>query len=190
MLMTVSTPHMGEPYRPACARWYALYTRSRYEKKVHDDLCGRGVESFLPLIEEVHLWSDRKKKVLEPLFRGYVFVRTDLQARSRILQTPGVVRFVGIRHLPSPIPDEQINWIRILINAPDALRREEYVAVGERVRISAGPFCGVVGFVLRVKESLRVVVSLEAIARSVSVEVPLEFLEPVEKSGRVCVVRV
>lgn len=190
MPMIVPIPQMGEPHRAACARWYALYTRSRYEKKVNDDLHGRGIESFLPLIEEVHLWSDRKKKVLEPLFRGYVFVRTDLRDRVPILQTPGVVRFVGIGHIPSPIRDEEINWIRILINAPDAVRREEYIAAGETVRVIAGPFRGVEGFVLRVKDCTRVVVSISTIAQSVSVEVPSEFLERVNQTQRVSAVRV
>lgn len=165
------------------ARWYALYTRSRFEKKVAAHLHDRGFESFLPLIEEVHCWSDRRKRVWEPLFRGYVFVRTELKQKVPVLQTPGVVRFVGIRHAPSPIPDEQINWIRVLINAPDALRREAYVATGDTVRIVAGPFRGVEGFVMRVKDSMRVVVSLAAIAQSVSVEVPSEFVEPVRASA-------
>lgn len=187
--MITPTLQMGKPHRTVCARWYALYTRSRYEKKVTDDLRGRGIESFLPLIEEVHLWSDRKKRVLEPLFRGYVFVRTDLREKIPILQTPGVVRFVGIRHVPSPIPDEQINWIRILINAPDALHREQYVAVGETVRIVAGPFRGVEGFVLRVKDCTRVVVSISTIAQSVSVEVPSEFLETVNQTQHICAAR-
>lgn len=162
-----------------CTRWYALATRSRYEKKVASDLRANGFESFLPLIEEAHRWSDRKKKVLEPLFRGYVFIRTDLRSRVAILQTPGVVRFVGIRHRPSPVPDMQINWIRILIQAPDAVRRESYLEVGETVRIIAGPFRGVEGFVMKVKDSTRVVVSLSTIAQSVSVEVAPEFVEPI-----------
>jgi transcription antitermination factor NusG len=177
--MAFSTLQMSNAHRFACPRWYALYTRSRYEKKVDLDLRSRGIESYLPLVQEVHCWSDRKKKVWEPLFRGYVFVRTDLREKVSILQTPGVVRFVGIRHVPSSIPDEQINWIRILTNAPDALRRETYLAVGETVRITAGPFRGVEGFIVRVKDCTRVVISLAAIAQSVSVEVPAEFVEPV-----------
>jgi len=158
-------------------RWYALYTRSRFEKKIDRDMQERGIESFLPLVEEVHVWSDRKKKVFEPLFRGYVFVRTDLKNKLSILQTDGVVQFVSIRNVPSPIPDEQMNWVRILAESPDAIRREEYVAVGETVRVVAGPFKGVEGFVVKVKDSARVVVSLHSIAQAVSVEVMPEFLE-------------
>lgn len=165
---------------PDLARWYALYLRSRFEKKIDMDLRQRGIESFLPLVEEVHVWSDRKKKVLEPLFRGYLFVHTDLRNKYEILQTDGVVRFVGVHHVPSPIPDEQINWIRILAHSPDAIRREEYVKVGDAVRVVVGPFRGVEGIVMKTKDSTRVVVSLDSIAQSVSVEVAPEFLEKLD----------
>jgi len=66
------------------------------KKKVYEDLGKKEVETFLPLIEEMHIWSDRKKKVMEPLFRGYIFVKTDLRDKETILMTDGVVRFVGI----------------------------------------------------------------------------------------------
>lgn len=182
-MILVPTPGNGYALGES-PRWYAVYTRSRWEKKIETDLSRRGIESFLPLIEEVHVWSDRRKKVQEPLFRGYVFVKTTMRDRLAVVQTEGVVRFVGVRNTPSPIPDEQINWIRILINAPDAVRREQYVNVGDLVRVIAGPFRGVEGYVMRVKDSTRVVVSLAAIAQSVSVEVASEFLERVAVSAQ------
>jgi len=160
-------------------RWYALYLRSRYEKHAHHALQDKGVESFLPLVEEVHTWSDRKKRVEEPLFRGYLFVRTDLTNKLAILQTDGVVHFVGIGGKVSPIPDEQINWVRILVRHPDRVLRESYIAEGERVRVIAGPFIGLQGYVLKVKSSTRVVVSLDVIAQSVSVDIEPAFLERV-----------
>lgn len=152
-------------------RWYAIYLRSRYEKKVDLLLRQKGVETFLPLIEEFHVWSDRKKKVLEPLFRGYLFVRTDLRGKWAILETDGVVKFVGSGQNPSAIPDKQIESIRIAGGIPSKIRRESYLATGERVRVGAGPFEGVEGFVLAVKGSTRVVISVECISQSVSVEV-------------------
>ena len=165
---------------PINACWYALYLRSRYEKHAHQLLLGDGVESFLPLIEEVHTWSDRKKKVEEPLFRGYLFVKTDLKNRVSILQTDGVVQFVRIGAKPSPIPDEQINWVKILVGHPDRVVRESYMSESQRVRVSAGPFIGLQGYVLKVKSSTRVVVSLDAIAQSVSVDIEPELLERLE----------
>ena len=102
-------------------RWYALYLRSRYEKRTSAELQRKNIDCFLPLIEGVRVWSDRRKKVREPLFRGYVFVKTDLRNKVDVLSTDGVVRFVGIRNQPSPIPEEQINWIRIIVDYPDAV---------------------------------------------------------------------
>jgi transcription antitermination factor NusG len=161
----------------ATPKWYALYLRSRYEKKVYEDLGKKEVETFLPLIEEVHIWSDRKKKVLEPLFRGYVFVKTDLRDKETILMTDGVVRFVGINYKPSWIPEAQIDWLRRIVGESMDVQREQYLKVGEKVRIIAGPLIGVEGIVSRVHGISRVVVSITAIEQSVSVQVPAELLE-------------
>lgn len=165
-------------------QWYALYLHSRCEKKVSFELVGKNVEAFLPLIEEVHKWRDRKKKVLEPLFRGYVFVKTDLRDNGKILATDGVVRFVGINHRPSAIPEAQIDWVRRIIGQPQDIRRERYVEVGNKVRVVAGPLLGVEGYVLRKQGVSRVVISIEAIAQSVSLQVPTEILEAVHPSNK------
>ncbi len=157
--------------------WYALYLRSRFEKTTHSELLNKGFDAFLPLVEEIHVWSDRKKRVVEPLFRGYVFVRMGLHQRYEALETPGVVQLVGIKNRPSPIPDEQINWLKLLTKTPDAIRREEYMSVGDRVRVIHGPLAGLEGFVVQVKGRTRVVIALEAIAQAVSVEVDPMFVE-------------
>ena len=167
--------------------WYALYLRSRFEKKVFKDLQEKNIEVFLPLIEEVHVWSDRKRKVMEPLFRGYVFVKTSLKDRYSILETGGVVRFVGIREKPSLIPEEQIEWLRRIIASPEHVKREYYLNVGERVRVIGGPLMGVEGIIKQLNGETRVVVSLDAIAQSVSVEVRSDLVEKkgVEKKEEV-----
>lgn len=152
-------------------RWYALYLRSRHEKIVDQRLREKGVETLLPLIEEVRQYRDRKKKVLEPLFRGYLFVRIDLMSRLQVVQTEGVVRIVGNGVRPSHIPENQIEWMRIAMGCPSKIHRESCLAVGDAVRIATGPFAGIQGSVLRQKDSLRVVVSVECIGQSVSVEI-------------------
>jgi len=161
----------------ATPKWYALYLRSRYEKKVYEDLGKKEVETFLPLIEEVHIWSDRKKKVMEPLFRGYIFVKTDLRDKEIILMTDGVVRFVGINYKPSWIPESQIDWLRRIVAESIDVRREQYLEVGGQVRVIAGPLIGVEGIVRRLHGISRVVVSITAIEQSVSIQVPAELLE-------------
>ena len=161
----------------ATPEWYALYLRSRHEKKVSVALAKKHVETFLPLIEELHLWSDRKKKVLEPLFRGYIFVKTDLRDKETIVTTDGVIRFVGINHKPSWIPASQVDWLRRMVGGSVEVRREKYLDVGEKVRISAGPLIGIEGTVRWIHGISRVVVSITAMEQSVSVQVPAELLE-------------
>lgn len=165
-------------------RWYALYLRSRFEKKVFKDLQEKNVESFLPLIEEVHVWSDRKRKVQEPLFRGYVFVKTDLRDRYAILETDGVIRFVGIREKPSVVPEQEIDWLRRIIHKPDHVQRERYLDVGEQVRVIAGPLLGVEGIIKHVNGQARVVISLSSIVQSVSVQVDADLLERIAPKDR------
>jgi transcription antitermination factor NusG len=166
----------------ADARWYALYLRSRYEKKVHTELQKKNVESFLPLVEELHTWSDRKKKIQEPLFRGYIFVNTDLRNKASILMTDGVVRFVGLNSKPSSIPDLQIDWLRRIVQESIGMRLEQYVSIGERVRVIAGPLIGVEGIVTRMQGVSRVVVSIAAIEQSVSIQVPANYLEVITQT--------
>jgi transcription antitermination factor NusG len=157
-------------------KWYALYLRSRYEQKTHAELTKKGIESFLPLIEVTRIWSDRKKKIKEPLFRGYLFVKTDLRNTIDIVQTDGVVRLVGIGR-PSPIPEEQINWIRLLTEHPEIIQREKYISIGQKVRVIAGIFGGLEGFVMKEKGTHKVVVTIESIQQSVSLEIPASQLE-------------
>lgn len=158
-------------------RWYALYVRSRFEKKVDRVLQEKGVESFLPITNEIHRWSDRKKKIKELLFRGYVFVHTDLQNKYNILATDGVVYIVGVHGKPTPIPEEQINWLKILIQHPQVLHRENAFSSGERVKIFAGPFTGIKGVVTKVKGSSRVVILIDAIRQAISVDVTPDILQ-------------
>jgi transcription antitermination factor NusG len=168
----VAQTHSGD-----AKRWYALYLRSRHEKVVDAKLRDKEIETYCPMIEELHQYSDRKKRVLEPLFRGYLFVRTDLHNKVTILQTGGVVNFVGVGMKPSPIPDIQIANIQIATGSPSRIKREPYLATGEKVMVIAGPFEGIRGYVCAFKASMRVVISVDCIGQSVSVEVSPESLK-------------
>jgi transcription antitermination factor NusG len=152
---------------------------------VYAKLLENSTEAFLPLLMEVRRWSDRKKKVALPLFPGYVFVRIDWRDRIKVLPIDGVVRFVQIGGHPSPIPDEQIHWVRIVIGSPDHVKRVPYLAVGNEVRVTSGPFAGVRGFVQRTEGKTRVVISLQCISRAVSVEVNPACVEKVVLPGGV-----
>ena len=152
-------------------KWYAIYVRSRHEKQVHSTFLQRGVYSYLPLIDTIRQWADRKKKVSLPLFNGYVFVRIDLREILKVLTVDGVVRIVGSGRNPIPIPDEQIDAIRLILNEDYRTEDIPFFKEGESVKIVAGPLRGLSGFLLRNTSKLRFVVSVEMIGRSVAVEI-------------------
>ena len=95
------------------ARWYAVQTVPRHEKKVSSELAAKDIGCFLPTVSKLRQWSDRKQIIVEPLFAGYVFARlvTDSTARIALLRTSGVVGLVGVRGVGIPIPETEINSI-------------------------------------------------------------------------------
>ena len=96
--------------------WYAVYTRSRHEKVVAEELWQRKIEVFLPLRSVISKWKDRRKEVQFPLFPGYIFVRTDVREhRLDILKVPSVVRIIGFNNEPAPIPAEQVDAVKTLV---------------------------------------------------------------------------
>ncbi|MGD1046131.1 MAG: UpxY family transcription antiterminator [Bacteroidota bacterium] len=158
-------------------KWYAIYVRSRFEKKVHTRLLQQNIETYLPLIEVVRLWSDRKKRIQEPLFKGYLFVRINIREKLNVLKADGVVKFIGIKDMPSAISDDQINLIKNILHSGESLKREKYPAIGERVEVVAGPLRGIRGIVSQVRGSTKLIILVDAISRAFSAEVQPEFLK-------------
>ncbi len=163
------------------SHWYAVYVRSRYEKKVHQMLCEQEVVSFLPLLDTWKQWSDRKKKVSDPLFRGYVFVNIDLRKDTiNVLDTEGVVKFIGIGRKPSIIGDKDIDWLRKLVREPDAVNRTvNSLPAGQKVRVLAGPFKDFEGVVVKQGRETRLVVFFDTIMQGVEVSIFPDLLVPV-----------
>ena len=160
--------------------WYAVYVRSRHEKSVYSALLDKGIDASLPMRTVVRKWSDRKKKMQIPLFRGYVFVNIDVKIDNlNVLQTAGVVKFIGIRNKPSRIPDEQIHWMHMLVAESDTVRAEKEIPVGQRVRVMIGPFKGIKGVVKRVGSRSRLVVLLESIKQAISIDIKPEYIEKI-----------
>jgi len=155
------------------ARWYAAYTCANHEKRVGAELGARQVEHFLPLYSSVRRWKDRRVQLELPLFPGYVFVRLALRDRMRVVQIPSVVRLVGFGGLPTALPDTEMEIMRSGLSQCLRAEPHPFLTVGRRVRITGGPFAGLEGVVKRGKRSLRLVVSLELIQRSVAVDVDI-----------------
>jgi transcription antitermination factor NusG len=161
-------------------RWYALHTRVRHEKSVERRLRDRGMEVFLPTTLEVHRWSDRKTKVEVPLFSCYVFVRCALSAedRTRVYQVESVHGFVGVRGASLPIPDEQIESIQKVLTQ-SAGRSHPFLQVGQRIRIRGGAMDGVEGVFLSENGDHSLIISVDAIQRSMAVRIDGYDVEPV-----------
>ncbi|MBZ5650149.1 MAG: UpxY family transcription antiterminator [Acidobacteriia bacterium] len=152
--------------------WYVVQTRYRFESKVAAQLRGKGVETFLPLVNESHRWSDRQKTVSLPLFSGYVFVRLQPSApwRTRVLRTEGVMGFVQVHGDASPIPSRQIDDLRRLLAQKLPCALHAFLRVGQRVRIRGGCLDGLEG-VLAQSSRKTLVISIGCIERSVAVTI-------------------
>jgi transcriptional antiterminator NusG len=151
--------------------WYAIWTRSRHEKLVRDQLQQKHVEVFLPTITKWSRWKDRKKQIEWPLFPGYCFARFDAEARLPVLKCEGVVSIVGVEGHPSPIPSIEIDSIRQLIDSELAFDPCPLIKEGMMVEVKAGPLKGVVGRLVRKGSHARLVLSVDLIGQAVSVEV-------------------
>lgn len=161
------------------ARWYAVSTRSRHEKRVRDLLQRTRIETFLPLFETVHRWRNGNHYVQLPLFPGYAFVHIVLRDRLHVLKVPGVVRLVGFNGSPVPLDDEEVENIRRILAAGIKAAPHPYLTVGRRVRITTGPLAGCEGILRRRKSGLRAVLSIDLIQRSIMVDVEAAWLEPI-----------
>ena len=164
------------PTPDAC--WYAAYTAPCREKRVLDHLVGRQIESFLPLYLSSRKWKNGCSVELErPVFPGYVFVRMAVTERVRVLEVPSVLSIVSRGRVPEPLDDDAITTMRASLHLRN-VEPHPYLVVGEHVSIFAGPFAGLSGIVLRKKNSLRVVITLDLLMQSMAVEVDIEHLQP------------
>lgn len=157
--------------------WYALYTRSRHEKFVAAELRKKGIETFLPLRKVERHWSDRIKTIEDPIFSGYLFVRTPLRNQLDILKTRGSVRLVGFNSHPSPIPEKAIEALHRFLNEEIAMDPYPHLAAGDRVYVRSGTLRGVEGFIVRKNKHTRLVISLDLLLQSVSVEIDEALVE-------------
>jgi transcription antitermination factor NusG len=167
-----------DPDPGAAFDWYAVWTRSRHEKHVRDQLQQKRYEVFLPTVTRWSRWKDRKKQIEWPLFPGYCFVRFDGIERLPILKCDGVVAIVGIDGHPTPIPAIEIESIRTLIQSELAFDPCPLIKEGMMVEVKAGPLRGVVGRLVRKGSRARLILSVDLIGQAVSVEVDAADVKP------------
>ena len=159
--------------------WYALYTRHQHEKNSARILANKGFDTFLPLYTAAHQWKDRVRRVSLPLFPCYVFIRGGINRRFEVLTTPGIHSWVGVAGNPSPIPDEEIDSVRQVVENTLRVEPHPFLKCGDWVRVTSGPLVGIEGILVRKKNLFRLVLSVELVEKSVAVEVDASVVERV-----------
>jgi transcriptional antiterminator RfaH len=157
----------------ADTKWYAVHTRWQHEKFVVNQLERSGIETFLPLITEIHRWSDRQKLVRLPLFSCYTFVHMQMSTELwyKVMQTNGLLGFVGGRGGGIPIPNSQIENLRVLLANDVPYRLCPFLKIGQRVRICGGALDGIEGRLTARNGDRTLVVSVDPIQRSIAVRI-------------------
>ncbi len=162
--------------------WRVFYTFPRAEKKCEKRLSDHGINVFLPKHTVVRQWSDRKKKVVEPLFRNYIFARVGERDRLRVLQTDGIVRCVSFQGKPAVVQDDVIGQLRLAIERTGDFAVVDYVPrpkVGAQVVVTEGPLKGLRGEIREHRGQTNVLVAITAIRQALRVNVPGAWVEKV-----------
>jgi transcription antitermination factor NusG len=155
------------------SNWYAIHTVARHEKRVAAQFEEKRVCTFLPLLRQIHRWSDRRSVVEIPMFSCYAFVRMVqiVEERLKVLRTPGVLGFVGSERQGTQIPEEQIESLRKVIREKLPCLPHPFITFGKRVRICGGSLDGIEGILMREGRDQSLVISVELLQRSVSIRV-------------------
>ena len=159
--------------------WYAIYVKSKSEKKVASELAKNGINHYLPIKKVLKQWSDRKKWVEEPLFRSYVFVNIDPKDYYTVLQTHGVVKYITFEGKAVSIPQQQIDAIRYFLSeeSPEVLESYRWNE-GQKVEIISGSMTGLIGKLIEIKGKNWLKVEIEAIGHSITIQIQKNKLKP------------
>ena len=164
------------------SKWYAVYTRPRFEKQVLKSLHDRGIEVYLPLIKTMRQWSDRKKMVEIPLFSSYVFVHIDRSSYDQVLQTHGAVKYITFEGKAATIPSEQIDNLKIIVDSNEKVDTTwEARRKGDSVIVTAGSLKGLKGELITEGDRKKVLVRIQGIDQNLTVEVHSSLIETIKE---------
>ena len=163
----------------APAPWVALVVRPRAERKIQAGLANLELETFVPWHGVRRHWSDRVKTIEQNLFPGYVFCRSDFARRFSVLNQPGVQCVVSFDHRPAVIPDDEISSLRRAVESNLPLSPWPFLKTGQRVRVTEGALTGIEGTLVRDSTACRVVISVDALERSIAVQLDRDAVCPV-----------
>jgi transcription antitermination factor NusG len=152
--------------------WYVIHTKPKNEKKVFEQIINKDIEVYLPLIQTVRYWSDRKKKLMVPLFPGYIFVNTNEEERiNAISNTYGALRYVMYQKRPAVVSEKEIANIKLSLQAPDRIRIEEKSIIeGDLVEITGGIFRGLTGYIKEIRGHYKLIVNIIELNSTFSVQ--------------------
>ena len=157
--------------------WHIIYVRSRSEKKTFSELNEKGIQCYLPLQYQVKQWHDRKKKVLLPVFPGYVFIHVSQKEMLAVYQSRGFIRFVSTNNIPDVISSQRMsNIMKVLDGNFEVL--EDHFQTGDAVLIESGPLKGVEGTLIEDRKGSKFVLHLQEINKYVVVDAKLSLLKP------------
>lgn len=171
-------PDGGFPLDAPAAPWHALTVKHQHERTIEIALTWKGFEAFSPMYRARRRWSDRTKEIELPLFAGYVFCRFPVEAKGRVLDTPAVSRVVQFGGTFAAVPDRDIEAIRAVVASKLPVRPWPHLKPGDRVRIERGPLRGIAGVLLKEKDELQLIVSVELLQRSVAVQIDAAAVLP------------
>lgn len=155
--------------------WYALYTKPKHEFKAAERIKAVEIEYYLPTITTIKQWSDRKKKIVEPLFRGYIFIKANETERFNALAVDGIINTVCFGGSPSRIPDWEIENLKKMMEIDSNVSVSEKIPIGSRIKVTEGPFTGIEGLVSEEENNERMLsITINLLRRSVQVKLPKE----------------
>lgn len=159
-------------------KWYPVYTHPRAEKKAHQALLNKGIETYLPLRRQLKQWSDRKKWIDEPFIKSYLFVHISQQEQTEVLMTKGITRFIYFGGKITAMPDKQMEDLKLLMSsAIDLEITEENLSAGEKVILKAGPLKGMIGEIISYRSQKQLALRLENLGCSIIIHVPASLID-------------
>ena len=165
--------------------WYAVYIRSRAEKKAQNELQLAGIETFLPLQRKLRQWSDRKKWVEMPLIPGYLFVKVSRKEYDPVLYSTYVVSYVKFEGAAAIIQEKQIDFLKLMLKQDnlDIEITQEKLEPGQTIEVIAGPLIGLQGKLIRIKGKNKVAIQLEQLGYSALIEILTEDIHVIKPSA-------
>jgi transcriptional antiterminator RfaH len=162
-------------------KWYPIYTRSKAEKKVYEELFKKGIECYLPLKKVEKQWSDRKKIIEEPLLKSYLFIYISAQEHAEVLKTYGVARFIYFSGKIASMPTKQIEDLKLLLATDSELELiEQDIKIGQKVLVKAGPFKGIIGELVSLNSKKSLILRLENLGLALNIKTSMAFIEPMK----------